>query len=245
MHALVVLLGDDSKNVGTLAAQLLDEDRGRVIWSYLPLRVEPAEFKAEAAFLNKRGWPLPGPGKILLVALNGKQETIAAKQIEVGRPADALALGDSFLKQHMPPARDARGLLTAARDEARKTSRRVWIVYGGPRCGSCFRLGRWIDDHHATLEKYYVIVKVMGGLDEHAEEVIKELPMTDGDGIPWHAFTEPDGTILATSHGSLGNIGFPSSIEGIRHFRQMLDRTVRKLNPTEIDELIRSLAPKQ
>ena len=244
MHALVVLKGDDSKDVSTLTDQLLNADHDANILKYLPVQVEPAELKTEVALLNKCGWPIPAPGTIVLVALSGNQETIATKQIDTGEPA-ASGIAEGFLKQQIPPTRDALAGLTTARKEARTTGRRVWVVYGGPRCGPCFRLGRWIDEHHATLEKDFVIFKVMGGLDEHAAEVINELPVNDGDGIPWHAITEPDGTILATSHGSLGNIGFPSSVEGIRHFRQMLDGTVRTLTAAEVDALIKSLSPKQ
>ena len=247
MHALVVLQGDESGNVVALTDRLLndvDDDRGDAILSYLPVRVGPAELKTGAAILGKNGWPLPAPGQVVLVALNGDSETIAKKTIAADPAAAAMRIGEGFLRQHLPPTRDARALLTAARDEARKTSRRVWIIDSGPRCAPCFRLGRWIDDHHAALEKDYVIVKVMGGLDAHAADVVKELPISDGDGIPWYAITEPDGTILVTSHGSLGNIGFPSSVEGIRHFRQMLERTARKLTPAEVDDLIRSISPK-
>jgi hypothetical protein len=242
MRALVVLLGDDSGNVASLANALLDEDRASAILSYLSVRVEAAELKTEAATIKRFGWPIPSPGRVVLVALGGNEETIAAKPIEAYPRLTALATGDAFLKQHMPPVRDALATLIAAREEARKTGRRVWIVHGGPRCGPCFRLARWIEEHHATLEKDFVMVKVMGGLDEHAAEVIGQLPEAQGDGIPWFAITEPDGTILTTSHGALGNIGFPGSVEGLRHFRQMLDRTARKLSTAELDELIKSLA---
>jgi hypothetical protein len=242
MHVLVVLPGDDSKSATDLIDSLLDADRFSVILRYLPVRVEPGERKTEAATLSKHGWALPGPGQVMLAALDGNESTIAAQALEIG-PA-ASAAGEAFLKQHMPPARDALATLRAAREEARQTSRRVWIVIGGPRCGPCFRLGRWIEDHHSTLEKDLVIAKVMGALDAHDDEVIKQLPINDGDGIPWHAITEPDGTILATSHGPLGNIGFPSSIEGCRHFRQMLERSVRRLTAAEVEDLVRSLAPK-
>jgi hypothetical protein len=245
MHTLVALQGDDSKGVAVLTNQLLDDDRDPIIWRYLAVRVEAAELKAEAATLEKNGWPLPAPGQVVLVALDGDQRTIATKTIDATQPDAALAVGDGFLKQHLPATRDARAMLAAARDEARKSGRRVWIIEGGPRCGSCFRLGRWIDEHHATLDKDFVIVKVMDGLDKHAAEVVKELPIAEGDGIPWYAITEPDGTILATSRGSLGNIGFPGSVEGLRHFRGMLDRTARNLNAAEIDGLIQSLSPKK
>jgi hypothetical protein len=118
----------------------------------------------------------------------------------------------------MPPTRNAQLLLADARREAKGSGRRVWIVYGGPRCAPCFSLARWMDDHHTTLEKDFVIVKVMEVIDEHVSEVIAKLPWKPRDGIPWFAITEPDGTVLATSESPLGNIGFPSSVEGIRHY---------------------------
>jgi hypothetical protein len=241
MHTLVVVPGDDSKNVAGLIDSLLDSDGFSVILRYLPVRVEPAELKTAAATLGKYGWPLPAPGQVVLVVLDGNEATIATQALAAGPPA--AGIGEAFLKQYMPPARDALATLRAAREEARQSGRRVWIVIGGPRCGPCFRLGRWIDEHHATLEKDLVIVKVMAALDAHDAEVIKELPINDGDGIPWHAITEPDGTILATSRGPLGNIGMPSSVEGSRHFRQMLERSMRRLTAAEVEMLVRSLAP--
>jgi hypothetical protein len=214
------------------------------VLNYLPLVVESAELKTEAATLNKYGWPVPEPGKIVLVALNGERQTIATKVIGVDPPTAALASADAFLKQHKPATRDALACLAAARDHARKTGRRVWVVHGGPRCAPCFRLGRWMDDNHATLEKDFVIVKVMGGLDAHAREALKDLPQVEGDGIPWHAITEPDGKILVTSHGPVGNIGFPSSVEDRRHFRQMLERSIQRLTTAEVDGLIKSVSGK-
>jgi hypothetical protein len=243
MRALIALQGDDSKGVATLTNQLLDDQRDRRIWRYLTVRVEATELKVEAGTLKRYGWPVPAPGKVVLVAMDGDERTIAATVIGATQATGALGLGDEFLKEHMPPTRDARAMLSAARDEAQKTGRRVWVVHGGPRCGPCFRLGRWIDDHHAALEKDYVIVKVMDGLDEHAAEVINDLPEREGDGIPWYAITEPDGKVLATSRGPLGNIGLPSSVEGLRHFRAMLDHTTRRLTGAEIDHLVKSLSP--
>jgi hypothetical protein len=99
-----------------------------------------------------------------------------------------------------------------------------------------------MEDHHATLEKDFVTVKVMDGIDENADDVMTELPWKRGDGIPWFAITEPDGTVLATSNSPLGNVGFPDSVEGIRHLRTMLDRTVRKLKSDEMAKLVKSLS---
>jgi hypothetical protein len=206
------------------------------------LRVTAAQLKTEAATLAGYGWPIPGPGEIVLVALNGDRVTIAARHIAADMLDDAVGVGMAFLKQNMPPARDARALLTAASEEAQKSGRRVWIVVAGPRCGPCFLLARWMDEHHTVLEKDYVIVKVMDGVDEHVAGVIEKLPPHERS-IPWHVIAEPDGTVLATSEGPLGNIGFPGSVEGIRHFRRMLDLTVRRLKSDEVDGLVRSFSP--
>src|SRR5262249_57936635 len=117
---------------------------------------------------------------------DGTGAPIAWERIKPHPPAEALAIGDAFLKRPQPPPRDARAGLAAARDEARRTGRRVWVVHGGPRCRPCFRLGRWIEEDHATLEKDFVIFKVMDGIDQHAGEVINGLPESPGDGLPWH-----------------------------------------------------------
>ncbi len=102
-----------------------------------------------------------------------------------------------------------------------------------------------MEDHHATLEKDYVVVKMMEGIDEHVTEALAGLPIKEGDGVPWFAITEPDGAVLAISRGPLGNIGFPDSVEGARHFRQMLDRTVQRITAEEVNRLIGSLSPGQ
>jgi hypothetical protein len=178
----------------------------------------------------------------VLVVLDGDQKIIAGQRIATNKVATAVDIGVDFLKQNRPPTRNAVTLLAEARSEAKRSGRRVWVIEGGPRCGPCFRLARWIEDHHATLDKDYVIVKLMAGIDEHVTEVIAGLPIKDGDGIPWFAITEPDGTVLAISRGLLGNIGFPASVEEIRHFRQMHNRSVQRITPDEVDRLINSLS---
>lgn|GEM_PF-3564385 len=243
MHALIVLQGDKSQNVVTVADQLLDDNRAETVLSYLTIRLDSADLEAEAAAITAHAWPKPAPGEIVLVALDGDQKTIAAQRVVTGEIADAVKIGDRFLKQHRPPLRDAQILLTEARSDAKASGRRVWLVHGGPRCRPCFLLGRWMEEQHATLEKDYVIVKVMDIIDEHVAEVVKKLPSKPGDGIPWFAITEPDGTILATSTGPLGNIGFPNSVEGSRHLRQMLDQTAQRLTPVELDKFIKTLSP--
>ncbi len=44
------------------------------------------------------------------------------------------------------------------------------MIEGGPRCSPCFRLARWIEDQHATLDEDFVVVKLMAGIDKHVTE---------------------------------------------------------------------------
>lgn len=244
MLTLVALHGDESRDVLAVTDRLLDYDQTRSVLHYLTIRLRPAQLQAEAATLADLGWPIPAPGQVVLIALDGERRPIATQRLAVADVAASVRLGEEFLKRSLPPTRDALAALAKARKEAAGSGRRVWVILGGPRCGPCFRLARWIEERHATLAKDFVVVKVMEGLDDHADEVVAGLPVKPGEGIPWFAITEPDGKILATSVGPLGNVGFPSSVEDIRHLRRMLDRTARTLTADELDGLVRSISPK-
>jgi RNA polymerase sigma factor (sigma-70 family) len=244
MRALVALMGDDSQDAARTIDQLFDydEERTSVVLNYLTIRVDAAQLKREAAVVSKFGWPKPGPGAIVLVALDGDQKSIATERIGTKNVESAVGSGVDFLNKHRLPARNALTLLAKARADAKSSGRRVWVIEGGPRCGPCFRLARWIEDRHAVLEKDFVVVKLMAGIDEHVTEALAGLPIKQGDGIPWFAFTEPDGTVLAISRGPLGNMGFPSSVEDLRHFRGMLERAVQRLTSADVDRLIESFS---
>ena len=246
LRGLVVLQGDQSQDVVQTVDRWFDDEKVRSILSYLPLRLKSDQWKSEAAIVAEFGWPVPGAGEIALVVLDGDRKTIAAKILSTsGGPAAAQSAGVTFLDEHRPLIRDARKVLADASREARSSGRRVWLIHSGPRCAPCFTLARWIKDHHSILEADYVVVELIDIVDDHVQEAIAGLPEKEGDGIPWFAFTEADGTILATSSGPLGNIGFPSSVEGVRHFRQMLDLTARRLRPADLDGLIKSLSPER
>lgn len=235
MRPLVVLAGDESESTSQLFDQLSEA------LSYRVLFVSKEQQAAEAATIASHHWPAPAAGELILLILGDDQKVLQSARLKTAEAA-ALVEGHKFLEQHKPALRDATDLLAAAREQAKASGRRVWVVSGGPRCGPCFRLSRWMDDHHAVLDKDFVILKVMGGLDEHAADVTKELPGAANSGIPFHAITEPDGKVLITSTGPLGNIGMPlGEVEGVRHLRKMLEQTATRITPEEIAALEKSL----
>jgi hypothetical protein len=242
MRVLVVLQGDGSKTMTDTVRQLLDFEAQDEILCYLPVVVSPQHFQSDAATLTQHGWQRPQTGEILLLAIDKDGRQIGSQRVPVVSVNSAVEVAKAFLKQHAPPVRDARILLKDAQTDAKKTGRRLWIVISGPRCGPCFRLARWMEDQHALLAKDYVVVKLMDGLDKGAWEVSRELKQPITAGIPWVAITEPDGTLLATSDGPLGNTGFPSSFEDLRHFREMLARTAQRLTAEEWEQIVQSLS---
>jgi hypothetical protein len=240
-RVLVVIKGDSSAALHDVWGKLLDEGELKELLRYLPLLVSSEELQAEAHLFTRLKLQPPKAGEILLAVLDGEGRQAGALVLPVRDASSAVRQGVEFLKQHAPARRDARKLLSAAQEEARETGRRVWIIEGETRCGPCFRLARWLDDHHALLERDDVFVKLLVGCDENAEDVVERLKGRKGGGIPWYAITDPDGNVLATSDGPGGNIGFPSTQRDKDHFRQMLRRTAQKLTAADVDRLIQSL----
>ena len=241
MHVFVILQGDSTDPVTRLVETISSYDDQPSILSYLVLFVDEKMIKSNASTLGELEWQLPKAGEVMIVALDGDAKPLGTERLAVGDVDTATKVTTALLKKHLPPVRDAKARLANAQDEAKRSSKKLWIVHGGPRCGPCFRLARWMDDQHALLEKDYVILKVMAGLDEHAQDVISLLNRPMG-GIPWYAITDADVTVLTTSTGPLGNIGMPGSVEGIRHLREMLKQTSQRLTDDDLDRLAKSLA---
>jgi hypothetical protein len=241
MHALVVLEGDSSEAVKKLTAAILDFEDCPEVLGFQPAVVDAKTAKFERETIKKYGWQLPEPGEVVLVALDSSAKIIGLERIAAGKLPEAIEVASALVKKHAPAPRDALARLTVAQKVAKDSGRRVWVVEGGPRCGPCFKLARWMEEQHSLLEKDYVIVKVLEGYDKSVPAVMKLLNQPEGKGIPWMAITEPDGPVLTTSDGPLGNIGFPGTIENIRHLREMLHRTASKLTAKELDQLAESL----
>lgn len=240
MRAVVVLQGDGPEQVSNLTRRVLNYYEIEPAIRYLSVIATPDQWKSQTAYLTERNWPSPREGEIVMIILSGDNQTIAAERIGSTDIGAGVIIGSKLLTKHMPASRNAVTVLAEASKTARTSGRRVWIIKGGPRCGPCFRLARWMADHKQTLEEDYVLVKLLGGIDEHIEEVINQLTETPHS-IPWYAITEPDGTVLITSDGPTGNIGMPGSLDARKHFRKMLAETVVRLSATDIDHLIESL----
>jgi hypothetical protein len=71
----------------------------------------------------------------------------------------------------------------------------------------------------------------------NGKEVLGRYPNASDGGIPWIAILDPNGEVLATSNGPKGNIGYPAEPDEIAHFLAMLKKTVKRIEPEQLDRI--------
>ena len=239
MTVLVILEGDESRSVMRLVEGFSDYVLLPNVLHYLVLVVDPKTVASEVAAVAQLGAERPAASEVVLVGSTARE----SNSVVSGWPPATQRRSNNGRISSRSTCQTARcqgSLVGGAR--GRQTGRRSSVVEGGSRCGPCFRLAHWIDDQHALLGKDYLVLEVIEEIEENSREVVQWLNAQMA-GVPWFVIAEPDGTILATSEGPLGNIGCPSDFEGIRHFREMLSCTAQRLTQEDIDELVRSLSP--
>ena len=239
---LVAAMGDATEPLEEALGKVLDFEESKDSLRYLPVTLTAAEVQSQNGFFDKLNLHPPKAGEILLAAFAGDGRQIGTLLLSSGDISSGGRRGDRFSESTRASERETPANFSRKRQKKSwETDRRVWIVEGGSRCGPCFRLARWMDDQHALLDQDYVIVKFIGGVDEHVDEVLARFHISAEAGVPWFAITDTEGTPLATSDGPHGNIGFPSEQAEKLHFLMMLQKTAQRLNTGERDQLVKSL----
>jgi hypothetical protein len=146
LRAMVVMEGDASKNVTSAAEKALDLEEVPDVTAFLPLVLPVEDVKSESEAISKYRWPIPGAGELSLVVIDDDGKPVDSLRVNAGNVETAARQCAEFIMRSAPPPRDAKALLAAAREEAQRSGRRVWIVCGGPRCAPCFLLARWMED---------------------------------------------------------------------------------------------------
>ena len=147
-----------------------------------------------------------------------------------------------FLGQHQAKPIDANAILQKAIAQGTTDKKIVFLHFGAPWCGWCHRMEDWMAEPPvaAILGKAFVDLKVDTDRMLGGQELLKKYCEKQG-GIPWFALVSPeDGTVVTTSDGPSGNIGFPATDEEIAYFVTMLEAT-KRLSPEDIKALGDSL----
>ncbi len=126
MRTLAILQGDAAEATNDLVDSLLDWDEHPEALAYVPLVISQKTIDTEAATLAESGWPLPSPGEVVLVALDGQAKQLGSERLTVTDAGTEKRIAN-LLEKFRPPVRDAQDLLAAAKEEAKRTDRKVWI----------------------------------------------------------------------------------------------------------------------
>jgi thioredoxin-related protein len=140
----------------------------------------------------------------------------------------------AFLKNWAVAPPDAEKLLAEAQAIASATDKSVFVQCSTPTCGWCRRLDKFWSEQAALLDRDYVPVKIDVVRMKQGRDVAARLGFKQKSGVPWSAIVDAKGSVLATSDGAQGNIGYPAEPAEIAHFVSMLTKTARHNNSDDI-----------
>lgn len=176
-----------------------------------------------------RGFPhltvLDAEGKVLT-----NQDT---EPLEKGKGHDPEAV-TKFLSEWTLPKVDAEQLLAEQIEKAKQDDKRILFRVGDPYCGWCKVLSQFVQDHESLLAKDYVDVKIDTTRMTNGEKVAESHRPSGAQGHPWFIILDASGTVLATSVGAKGNIGYPFQPDEISHAVKMFRETRKSLSDDEI-----------
>ncbi len=139
-----------------------------------------------------------------------------------------------FLKEWMLPKIDAEQLVSEKFQEAKEEDKRVLLRVGNPYCGWCKVLGQFLQDHEELFARDYIDLKIDSLRMTNGEEVAASHRPKDAQGDPWFVILDAAGTVLATSVGQNGNIGYPHQPDEVSHFVKMIRETRKLITDTEL-----------
>ncbi|MBM3985108.1 MAG: DUF255 domain-containing protein [Planctomycetes bacterium] len=226
------------------------EIRRKLQYEYDVVHVDIGRWDKHMDLAASYGADLKGHGVPFLTVLAADGSVLANQEtgsLEAagGTPGHDPAKVLAFLAQHQAPYRQAADLRAEALATAARDGKQVFLHFGAPWCGWCGKLEAWMQrpDVAAQLARQFVDCKVDVDRALGGQELLAELSGGRSGGIPWFAFLDAEGRVLATSSGPEGNTGFPVAPAEIAHFRGMLEQAAPRLRPQDVEALVGSLQP--
>jgi thioredoxin-related protein len=186
----------------------------------------------------------PKAGVPYLVVLDGDGKVLSNQDtgsLEEGDHHDVRKV-QAFLDKWKAAPQDAAKLLAEAQAQAGSQDKLVFMHFGAPWCGWCHKLEDFLarDDMKALFDRQFVDRKIDVDRTTGGKELSAKFK-ADQKGIPWFAFLDRDGKVVADSDGPKGNIGYPASPEEIDHFIAMLKKVATKLSAEQIATIEKEL----
>lgn len=165
---------------------------------------------------------------------NGKVLTNQnTEPLEEGDGHSPKAVSD-FLKQWVLPKIDAEQMVAEQLHKAKAANKRILLRVGNPYCGWCTVLSQFLQDHEPVFARDYVDVKIDTLRMTNGEAVAEAHRPQDCQGIPWFVILDASGSVLQTSVGGNGNIGYPHEPAEVAHFVRMIRETRMTITDEEL-----------
>jgi thiol-disulfide isomerase/thioredoxin len=233
---------------GTMATD--KELRKELMYEYEVVRVDVGRFDKHMDFARELGAEFKGIPYLTVLDAAGKalvqQNTEPFELAGDGKGHDPAKLLE-FLTKFQAPALEAAAVRDAALARAKAEGKRVFLHFGAPWCGWCHKLEGWMarPEIATLLGSEFIDLKIdtdrMVGGAEMLKSVRASAGLAEGAGIPWIAFLDAGGAVIAHSDGPQGNTGFPYKDEEIAHFVAMLGKARKSLTAENIETLRQSL----
>jgi hypothetical protein len=154
-------------------------------------------------------------------------------------PAKVLA----FLEKWKPEPLDANALFDEATARAKKNGKAVFVDFSTVWCGWCRHLDSYLHAESVAniLEPNFEMLKIDQERMTNGEALRQRLSKGEGGGVPWFAFVDGNGEVIATSNGPNGNIGFPAEPSGQQHFMTMIDKAAPEITAEQRETLLTPL----
>ena len=192
----------------------------------------------KAVELKEQGLGAPGEFGAGFAILSADGKSVAHKEFDSWDDTTVGSLTE-FAQRNAKAFGDANILLNDGLLEAKNQGKKVLVQMGGPSCGPCILLTRYLRTHKQLIEKDFVHVK----LDERMENAdeIKKSYGSEFETIPWMVILSSDAKPLADGLTPKGNMAFPRAAFQQEHFRKMLESTCERLTDADIATLMDAL----
>lgn len=206
------------------------ELRNELLYEYDLVHVDIGRFDKNLDLAEKYGADIKGNGVPFLTILDAdgrvlaNQETGSLEAPEDPDHSHSTAKVMEFLTEHQAQPLSATAVLDDALARAGSQGKLAFVHFGAPWCTWCHRLDGFLarDDIRAVLDDHFVEVKIDTDRMIGGGEMLGEMRQTQRGGIPWFAFLDADGKILAHSSESGQNIGYPAADAEADAFLAML-----------------------
>jgi thioredoxin-related protein len=189
---------------------------------------------------------LTGVGYPFLAVLDGDGKVVTRQKtdpLEEGDHHDPAKV-KAFLAKWTATKQSAAKVLADGLARASSEDKRVFLHFGAPWCGWCHKLEDFLarPDMAAIIGRDFVDVKLDNDRMDGAREIFAKYNSNhEKSGIPWFVFVDAKGEAIVNSDGPKGNIGYPFAPEEIAHFMGMLRKTVRKIEPAQVEAIEQAL----